>query len=308
MRALKDYQYKSIRQTLICTGAQDGFENGAMQEMRLIGVFSGKGGVGKTTVAINLGAILAKNFNRRITIVDCNVTTSHLGLYLGIYYSPITLNKVLRGEHDIGEALFTHYTGMKIIPASLSFSELEGVDVLYLKEKVSALLENNDFVFLDSAPGLGREAVASIRASKEILYVTTPYVPSVMDVVKTNEVAMEAGVKPLGIVLNMVHNEKHEMSKDEVEQLTNIPVIGSIPFDKTVRKSLTLKMPSVVLDPNSKSSREFIRIGEKLTGEKYSGSKYGLASYIKRVLRISGKRQKAELDVPGAVQIENGGR
>lgn len=272
--------------------------------MRLIGIFSGKGGVGKTTVSINLGAVLAKNFNKRVTIVDCNVTTSHLGLYLGIYYSPITLNKVLRGEHEIGEALFTHYTGMKIIPASLSFAELEGVDVLYLKEKVSSLLDNNDFVFLDSAPGLGREAVAGIRASREIIYVTTPYVPSVMDVVKTNEVAMEAGVKPLGIILNMVHHEKHEMTKEEVEQLTNIPVIGSIPYDKAVRKSLTMKMPSVVLDPYSKSSREFVKIGEYLTGEKYMGSKESLAAYIRRVLRISRKRQKAEFEVPGAVEID----
>jgi septum site-determining protein MinD len=270
--------------------------------MRLIGIFSGKGGVGKTTIAINLGAVLAKQFNKRITIVDCNVTTSHLGLYLGIYYSPVTLNKVLRGENEIGDALFTHYTGMKIIPASLSFAELEGVDVLYLKEKVASLLDNNDFVLLDSAPGLGREAVASIRASKEIIYVTTPNVPSVMDVIKTNEVAMEAGVKPLGIILNMVHHEKHEMTKDEVEQLTNIPVIGTIPFDKTIRRSLSLKMPSVVLDPNSKSSKEFIKIGEKLTGEKYRGSRETLAAYIRRVLRISKKKER-ELDVPGAVPI-----
>lgn len=260
--------------------------------MRMIGIFSGKGGVGKTTLAINLGAILAKNFDKKITLVDCNVTTSHLGLYLGIYYSPITLNKVLRGEHHIEEAAFNHYTGMKVIPASLSVSELEGVDVLFIKDKIQSLLKNNDFVFLDAAPGLGREAIASLRASKEIIYVTSPFVPAVMDIIRTNEVAEEAGAKPLGIVLNMVHNDRHEMTKEEVEQLTGLPVIGSIPYDRIIKKSLTLKMPSVALDPNSRSSREYIKIAEKLTGETAKNSKESFSEYLQRLIRFA-RRDRA---------------
>ena len=49
---------------------------------RIIGIVSGKGGVGKTTLGINLGAALAHHLKKNVTIVDCNVTTSHLGLYL----------------------------------------------------------------------------------------------------------------------------------------------------------------------------------------------------------------------------------
>lgn len=259
--------------------------------MRLIGIFSGKGGVGKTTLAVNLGTVLARDFSKKITLVDCNVTTSHLGLYLGIYYSPITLNKVLRGENDIEEATFTHYTGMKVIPASLSVSELEGVDVLYLREKVQSLLSRNDFVFLDAAPGLGREAIASLRAAKEVIYVATPYVPSIMDIIRTQEVALESGAKPLGIVLNMVHKDKHEMNKAEVEQLTNLPVIGQIPYDRMIKKSLALKMPSVALNPKAKSSKEFVKIGEYITGETARRSRQSFADYIRRIFRFNRERE-----------------
>ena len=62
---------------------------------RIIGVVSGKGGVGKTTLVANLGAALASLYKKDVIVVDCNVTTSHLGLYLGMYYYPISLNKVL---------------------------------------------------------------------------------------------------------------------------------------------------------------------------------------------------------------------
>jgi len=59
---------------------------------RLIGVISAKGGVGKTTVVSNLSVALAKVFHKRVTVVDCNITTSHLSLHFGAYSHPITLN------------------------------------------------------------------------------------------------------------------------------------------------------------------------------------------------------------------------
>jgi MinD-like ATPase involved in chromosome partitioning or flagellar assembly len=85
---------------------------------RIIGVLSGKGGVGKTTLVANLGASLASVFNKDVIVVDCNVTTSHLGLYLGMYYYPISLNKVLNGQVNIDNAIYDYsIIGMRIIPA-----------------------------------------------------------------------------------------------------------------------------------------------------------------------------------------------
>jgi septum site-determining protein MinD len=65
--------------------------------VRIIDVCSGKGGVGKTTVAANLGLAL-QNFGKKVAVVDCNLTTSHLGLLFGFHNYPITLNNFLKGE------------------------------------------------------------------------------------------------------------------------------------------------------------------------------------------------------------------
>lgn len=248
--------------------------------VRIIGIVSGKGGVGKTTISLNLGAILAKHHKKNVTLVDCNVTTSHLSLYLGMYYCPVTLNKVLRGENYIEDSIHEHFSGMKIIPASLSLNDLEGIDMTELRNTLKGIFNRNDIILLDSSPGLGREAMATIKASDELLYITNPYVPFVMDVIRCQEVAKEVGVKELGIVLNMVHKKKHEMTKHEIEELTKLPVISTIPFDTNVYKSLALKMPIALYKPNTAASKEMFKLASSLIGEKYATE-----SFLTRLLR-----------------------
>jgi cell division ATPase MinD len=251
---------------------------------RIISIVSGKGGVGKTTVGLNLGAALAKHFKKNVTLVDCNVTTSHVGLYLGMYYCPITLNKVLRGEYKIEDAINEHYSGMNVVPASLSLSDLDGVDITELRNKLKGLFNNNDIILLDGSPGLGREGIASMKASDEVLYITNPYIPSVMDIVRCQEVANEVGVRPLGVVVNMASNKKYEMSKSEIEELTKLPVIATIPHDRNVHRSLTLKMPVVMFKPYSAASKELIKLSSHLIGETYKVE--GRLSRLLKKLRL----------------------
>jgi cell division ATPase MinD len=237
--------------------------------VRIIGIVSGKGGVGKTTIGLNLGAALSQHFKKSVTIIDCNVTTSHLGLYLGMYYCPITLNKVLRGEYTAEEAIQSHHSGLKIIPASLSLSDLDGIDMTEIRNSIKSLFDKNDIILLDGGPGLGREAVATLKASDEILYVTNPYIPFAMDIVRNQEVVNDLGVKPLGIVLNMIHGKKYEMNAKEIEELTRLPVIAKIPFDRNVHKSLALKTPIVTYKPYSPASKEIVKLASTITGETY---------------------------------------
>lgn len=235
--------------------------------VRIIGIVSGKGGTGKTTVSLNLGAVLAKHYKKNVTLVDCNVTTSHLNLYLGMYYCPVTLNKVLRGENKIEESVHDHFSGMKIIPASLSLSDLEGIDITELRENLKGIFDKNDIIILDSGPGLGREAMATIKSSDELIYVTNPYIPFIMDIIRCQEVVNELGIKPLGIVLNMVHGKRHEMTKGEIEELTKLKVISTIPFDTNVHKSLSLKMPVTMYKPNTAASKEMFKLASYVLGE-----------------------------------------
>jgi len=237
---------------------------------RIIGILSGKGGVGKTTTVANLGTVLASYFKKKVIIVDCNITTSHLSLYLGMYYSPVTLNHVLTGKAKIHEAIYDyHVPGLRVVPASLSLKDLRGVDVSRLSRIIKKLSSEADIILLDGAPGIGREAIATMRASDEVLFIATPFVPSTMDIIKCHQVALEIGTKPLGIVLNMIGKERYELSVEEVGQLSELNVISSVPMDKNVLRSLALKTPVVLFDPASPASKSFYELAGKLIGEQY---------------------------------------
>ncbi len=225
---------------------------------RTIGIISGKGGVGKTTIVANLGAALAHRFKKNVTIVDCNLTASHLSILLGMDYHPVTLNHVLRKEKHINEAIYDHPSGMKIIPASLQLKELIKADL-------------SKIIFLDSSPGLGKEAVAAIKASDEIIFVTKPDIMSISDVIRSKEFISKIKKKPIGIVLNMVTRSGHELTQKEVEIITDLPVIAIIPHDKNVLKSLAKKIPVVLHKPRTGASKELRKLAGFIIGEEELG-------------------------------------
>ncbi len=259
---------------------------------RVIGIVSGKGGVGKTTVTINLGAALAA-IGKKVTIIDCNITTSHMGAYLGMYYCPVTINQVLRGEADIDEIIYEHHSGMKVIPASLKIEDMKGIDFIKLKEVINKLSDDG-IVLLDSSPGLGREASITIQASNEILYVSTLYIPSIIDVLKCKEISKEFGAKHIGLVLNMVTGESYELAKRDAEELTGLDVVSVIPFDKNIQRSLAANAITVQRFPSSKSSVAFKKLAAFIVNEEYKETfiekirnmfVFGPSSFIKKFKR-----------------------
>ncbi|MEM7825259.1 MAG: P-loop NTPase, partial [Candidatus Aenigmatarchaeota archaeon] len=179
--------------------------------MRKIGIISGKGGVGKTTLVANLGLALTE-FEKNIAIVDCNLTTSHLGFHFGIFYFPKTINNVLKGEAKLEEAIYHHPSGLKIIPASLSLDDIVEVNISTLKYFLNEL-KDVEILLLDSAPGFGREAISVLNASDEIIFITNPNLSAISDIERAYEIVKELGLIPLGVVLNMVKNEPYELTK-----------------------------------------------------------------------------------------------
>ena len=127
---------------------------------KIISVISGKGGVGKTTTVSNLGAALVSK-GKEVIVIDGNVTTPNLSLHLGIPFYPLTLHDVLKKKIPITSAIYEHPSGLKIIPASLSVDAMKGVSMEKMENALWSLLGSADIILVDSAAGLGREAMSS---------------------------------------------------------------------------------------------------------------------------------------------------
>jgi septum site-determining protein MinD len=241
-----------------------------MNVVRIIDVCSGKGGVGKTTVAANLGVALQK-FNKKTVVVDCNLTTSHLGLLFGEYTYPITLNSFLRNESRLEDAVYTHHSGLRIVPASLEFRDIVNVDVSDLKQKLKNAFCDYDIVILDSAPSLGKESLIALQASDEVLFVANPHILSLVDVAKCHQLinTLESRPLPIGIVLNRVRKKHYEIKIDEIKQFTDLPIVGVIPEDERIIESANKKTLVTISRQNSSSSIAFFEIAAKLADAEY---------------------------------------
>lgn len=236
---------------------------------RIIGISSGKGGVGKTTVTANL-ALSLKKMGKRVLMIDCNLSTPHLSYYLGVTDYNSTLNDVIKRRVSSSNALY-NYDGVWFLPASLRLKDLAGLDLRSFRKAIGKIADPDkfDYVLLDSAPGLGRESICVLNAADEILFVTTPFVPMVNDVLRSIEVLKQLGRKKVGIVLNMANEKKYEIYADTIERLIGIPVVGSIPTDSSIVHGLVLGDPIVKFDPMSDASISFMRLAATLSDEEY---------------------------------------
>ncbi len=246
---------------------------------RLITITSGKGGVGKTTTAINLGAAL-NGFGKEVIVLDANLTTPNVGLHLGAPIVPVSLNHVLLGKAKIGDAIYEHESGTKVVPSSLSVKELRRLNHGKLKEVGKKLRKMADFVIYDSAAGLGPEALAAFDAADELIIVTNPEIPAVTDALKTSKVLEELGKPVKGVVVTRVRGIKTEMPITNIRDMLELPILAVIPEEKNMQAALVMKNAIIHTHPRSKASRAYRKLAAKILGNNEYKEKYTFVEKI----------------------------
>ncbi len=238
---------------------------------RTIAVVSGKGGVGKTTLVANLGAYLA-SVGKNVLVIDGNLSGANLGLHLDLPDNyAFSLNRLLKGEIAPSEAVYRHFLGFDIVPASIVDMH---INPRRLKHVLKTLSRNRDFIIIDSAPGINQEALASIESAGEIILITTPEIPSIVDVMRSKRLAETNRKSVIGAIINKTRREDFEVGRQHIEEILETPVIASIPEHKKVRESISMKMPVVIHSPNSKASIEMKRLAHFLLGEEMPKSSF----------------------------------
>ncbi len=235
--------------------------------MRGIVIASGKGGVGKTSIAVNLGIALVQ-MGKRVIVVDADVAMANVGIMLGIDRAPISLHNVLMGETNIRDAVYEGPGKLKYVPSSLSLERAKKLIFEKLPDAIKELEPIADFVLIDCPPGIEKPVEAAIISSKEAIVVVTPDPASLADALKVINFAGKKGVNILGIVENMVLNDKTEVKKEEIETLLSAKILHVIPEDNEVRRATSMQTPFILRNPNSPAAKEIRILASKLTGEK----------------------------------------
>ncbi|MAG18134.1 MAG: septum site-determining protein MinD [Candidatus Diapherotrites archaeon] len=264
---------------------------------RVISLISGKGGVGKTTITANLGIALAKR-NLNVCLIDADIAMANLSLLLNMQNSPITLHDVLLGEANIQDAIYDGPAGVKFIPSGLSLENYRRVDSERLQGVVDSIKNQFDFILLDCAAGIGKNVMAAISASDEILLITMPSSPSIADVLKAKITSQRLGTKVIGIMINFMRGEKGEIKKEDVMKMLELPVLSIVPFDDEIRKSFMQEkvMPIMIRVPGTPAGIAIQRAAAKISGLSIkiedSEKKGFLGRFFNRLFSVFKKKPK----------------
>jgi septum site-determining protein MinD len=265
---------------------------------RVIGILSGKGGVGKTTLASNLGTVLSHEYNKKVVLIDANVTAPNLDLHFGLYDEfKFTLRDVLDGSASINDAMkVCSKTGVKIIQSPLSKGKIH---LKNLKAILKKIQKENDIIILDCAPALGEEVFHILDMLDEVIIVTMPLIPEIASAMKTVNILNEKKKTILGVVVNKVRNQSYELKTNDIASVFKLPVLSVIQEDQRVPSSINQGMPIVLNQKNSKSAVEFRRLAASLIGEEFIEP-----TLMERLMEIMGMGKKTTPDFVAAQEAK----
>ena len=261
-----------------------------MSRAKTIGILSIKGGVGKTSAVAALGAAIA-GFDKKVLLIDGNFSAPNLGLHLGIVNPKVTIHHVLQNKARAENAIY-EYGNLHIIPASLLSRKVK--NPLKLKDKIKHLKEYYDIMLIDSSPALNDETLAAMMASDELMVVTTPDYPTLSTTLRAVRLAKQRRTPISGLILNKVHNKKFELSIEDIEEATGVPVMAVLPYDINVLEALSQATPSTIYKERSDSSIEYKKLAAALIGEEYNDPRFisKLKSLFKKPLKQDDNRDK----------------
>ena len=243
-------------------------------------ISSGKGGVGKTFFSINLSRALSL-LNFKTLLIDFNLSTPNVSINLGLGNENNNIHKFLRGEIDIEDCIKEYKENFYIIPGSLDIKDLIYISTEKLHNGIMKIYDDFDYIIIDSAAGIGKEAVEALKASEEAIVITNVEKSSLIDAYRVTKVLDSLDIKTFGIVLNKV---RRRINYVRIERFFKKQIIGIIHYDENVQISMDNGIPLIDYDINSIASKDIIEIAEKITGKELKVKN----GFIDNILKIFG--------------------
>lgn len=231
-----------------------------------IAVASGKGGVGKSTIAVNLGIALSK-FKINTVVVDGNVEGASLGLIMGIKSYPASIHDVLSGKTSIHDAV-VDAGEIKVVAGEVAIESLSSINFDIFEKAIEELSKKYEVVLVDCPPGLGKDAVTALSACEQVILVVTPDISAISEALKTITVAKNVGCTVLGTVVNKT-GSKYDVPRERISDILNLEVIGEIREDDAVKKALFEGKPLALHKPNSQLAMELTSVAARLVERLY---------------------------------------
>lgn len=241
--------------------------------VRVLAVTSGKGGVGKTNVSVNLGVALSK-LGRRVLLMDADMGLANVDIMLGL--SPkYNLSHVLDGEKELKDVLVKGPAGMRIIPAASGvkrMAELSALENVGIVHAFSELSDELDVLIVDTAAGIASSVATFCQAAQEVVVVVCDEPASLTDAYALIKVlSRDYQLTRFRILANMAQSEQHGRKlflklATVTEKFLNIQLeyLGTVPYDAALKQAVQKQVPVTLFKPDSPSAQAFSNIARQV--------------------------------------------
>lgn len=236
---------------------------------RVVTVFSTKGGVGKTVLATNLGAALAKSLNMRTALVDLDLQFGDVGIMLGLAPEHTIFDvaaSIERLDEDLLRGHMTHHdSGLDVLLAPVRPEDAETVTAGRIGRILALLREMYDVVVIDTAAALDEVVLTALDKSDAV------YAMTMMDVasIKNMKISVQK-LAQLGYANQLVHvvlnraDSKVWLQPQEVERAVGSEIFARIPSDRIVPRSVNKGTPVVLDEPRSDVAKAIVAIAKSV--------------------------------------------
>lgn len=258
------------------TTAEYGFivKQAAARGMNVIAVTSGKGGVGKTNIAVNLAVSMAKS-GKRVVLFDADLSLANVDIALGLK-PKYDIRHVVSGEKTLKDILLEGPHGLRIVPASSGVAHLSHLTEHQRASIVGAfseLHETMDTLVVDTAAGIHNSVQTFCSACQSIVVVLCDEPSSITDAYALIKVLnRECGVKDFQLLANMVDSDAQgrqlygKLSRVASRFLNvSLGYLGAVPRDNYLRKAVQQQAAVVDVYPRCVSSKALGRVAQKLS-------------------------------------------
>lgn len=265
--------------------------------VRVIAVTSGKGGVGKTSVSVNLGVSLA-SMGKDVMLMDADLGLANADVMMGLH-PRFNLSHVISGERPLDEVLMDGPEGLKLVPAASGLHSMAQLAPAEHAGVIRAFSELNfplDVLLIDTAAGISDNVIAYTRAAQEVIVVLCDEPASITDAYALIKLLnREYGLHRFRVVTNMVSSIQtgRELYR-KILQVTDryldvaLDFMGVIPNDEYLRKAIQRQKSVVDAFPRCKSSLAFKKLAQKADSWPMPASAGGrLEFFVERLIMAS---------------------
>lgn len=271
---------------------------------RVITVTSGKGGVGKTSLSVNL-AIQLRRLGKRVVVLDADFGLANIEIMLGIHPRYNLADLMFRGK-SIQDIITYGPEGIGFISGGSGINEMANLtrdQVFQLIHKLDELDRQADVIIVDTGAGIGDSVLEFVAASAEVLLVATPEPTSITDAYALlKSLNRNSSFRPGKTVLKMIANQVRGVGDaDElfdklgvvVNKFLNIDIayLGAVPYDTNMQKAVMRQEPVSMAVPNSQAARALEKIARALADkEEEESHAIGIMQLFSGVIRMKFKR------------------